>query len=132
MVCLGRALARKFNSNSFANRSNEDIEAGLRREYQVLAATLRPSWRDSRGGCVSFRDLALWRLRLKRGLPVRGYRRLRLRKYRQGSRLVSCRMYELGSIWDYGLHYTGQCLDLASEAEKSLSRDDERSKVGRG
>ncbi|RWW01579.1 hypothetical protein GW17_00035376 [Ensete ventricosum] len=25
-----------FNSNSFANRSNEDIEAGLRREYQRL------------------------------------------------------------------------------------------------
>ncbi|RWW39660.1 hypothetical protein BHE74_00054995, partial [Ensete ventricosum] len=73
--------------------------------------TLRPSWRGSRGGCVSFRDLALWRLRLKRGLPVRGYRRLRLRKCRRGSQL---------------------CLDLASEAEKSLGRDDERSRVGRG
>ncbi|RWW53236.1 hypothetical protein BHE74_00040293 [Ensete ventricosum] len=41
MVGLGRALAKKFNSNSFANRSNEDIEAGLRREYQVLAGPLR-------------------------------------------------------------------------------------------
>ncbi|RRT40177.1 hypothetical protein B296_00035152 [Ensete ventricosum] len=41
VVGLGCALARKFNSNSFANRSNEDIEAGLRREYQVLAGPLR-------------------------------------------------------------------------------------------
>ncbi|RWW72924.1 hypothetical protein BHE74_00019233, partial [Ensete ventricosum] len=41
VVGLGRALARKFNSNSFANRSNKDIEAGLRREYQVLAGPLR-------------------------------------------------------------------------------------------
>ncbi|RRT83423.1 hypothetical protein B296_00017726 [Ensete ventricosum] len=40
VVSLGRALARKFNSNSFANRSNEDIEVGLRREYQVLAGPL--------------------------------------------------------------------------------------------
>ncbi|RRT57783.1 hypothetical protein B296_00041861 [Ensete ventricosum] len=36
MVGLGRALAKKFNSNSFVNRSNEDIEAGLRREYQTI------------------------------------------------------------------------------------------------
>ncbi|RWW42067.1 hypothetical protein BHE74_00052410, partial [Ensete ventricosum] len=102
--------------------------AGLNR---IARATLRPSWRRSRGGCVSFRDLALWRLRLKWGLPVRGYKRLRLLERRRGSRLVSCRMYELGWVWDYGLHLTGQCLDLASEAEESLGRDDERSRVGR-
>ncbi|RZS27759.1 hypothetical protein BHM03_00061281, partial [Ensete ventricosum] len=62
----------------------------------IARATLRPSWRGSRGGCVSFRDLALWRLRLKLDLPVRGHRRLRLRKCRQGSRLLSWRLYELG------------------------------------
>ncbi|RWV86529.1 hypothetical protein GW17_00051572 [Ensete ventricosum] len=39
VVDFGRALAKKFNSNSFANKSNEDIEAGLRREYQVLAGS---------------------------------------------------------------------------------------------
>ncbi|RZS22343.1 hypothetical protein BHM03_00055097, partial [Ensete ventricosum] len=132
VVGLGRALAMKFNSNSFANRSNEDIEAGswssqggwesptyqrvgrvvqghlgaecsdvlcriaaaiVRLEGRESKATLRSSWHDSRGGCMSFRDLALWRLRLKLGLP---------------------------------------CLDLASEAKKSLSREDEWSRVGRG
>ncbi|RWV98218.1 hypothetical protein GW17_00038948, partial [Ensete ventricosum] len=94
--------------------------------------TLRPSWCGSRGGCVSFCDLALWRLRLKWGLSVRGYRQLRLRECRWGSRLVSCRMYELGQVRDYDLHHTSQRLDLASEVEESLDRDDERSKVGRG
>ncbi|RWV86779.1 hypothetical protein GW17_00051285, partial [Ensete ventricosum] len=39
---------------------------------RIARATLRSSWRDSRGGYVSFRNLALWRLRLKRGLPVQG------------------------------------------------------------
>ncbi|RWW52938.1 hypothetical protein BHE74_00040615, partial [Ensete ventricosum] len=60
---------------------------------------------------VSFRDLALWRLRLKLGLPVQGHRRLCFRKCRRGSRL---------------------CLDLASEAEKSLDHDDKQSRVGHG
>ncbi|RWW03023.1 hypothetical protein GW17_00033867 [Ensete ventricosum] len=41
---------------------------------------------------MSFRDLALWRLRLKWGLPVQGYKRLRLRKCHRGSRFVSYRM----------------------------------------
>ncbi|RWW60457.1 hypothetical protein BHE74_00032539 [Ensete ventricosum] len=41
VVGLGRALARKFNSSSFANRSSEDIEAGLMREYKVLAGPLK-------------------------------------------------------------------------------------------
>ncbi|RWW72922.1 hypothetical protein BHE74_00019234 [Ensete ventricosum] len=35
------------------------------------------------GSCLSFRDLVLWRLRLKRGLPVRGYRRLRWTRVRE-------------------------------------------------
>ncbi|RZR73892.1 hypothetical protein BHM03_00029244 [Ensete ventricosum] len=52
---------------------------------------------------MSFRDLALWRLRLKRGLPVRGYRRLCLLERHRGSQLVSCRMYEL-LRWPY--HYS--------------------------
>ncbi|RWW28015.1 hypothetical protein GW17_00007528, partial [Ensete ventricosum] len=37
---------------------------------------LRSSWSGNRGGCVSFCDLALWRLRLKLGLPIRGHRQL--------------------------------------------------------
>ncbi|RRT47971.1 hypothetical protein B296_00006593 [Ensete ventricosum] len=43
VVGFGRALAKKFNSNSFANISNKDIEAGLKRQYQVLAGPLRES-----------------------------------------------------------------------------------------
>ncbi|RZS15369.1 hypothetical protein BHM03_00047197 [Ensete ventricosum] len=49
---LGRALARKFNSNSFTNRSNEDIEACLRREYQVLADPLRGGRESPTHHCV--------------------------------------------------------------------------------
>ncbi|RRT31860.1 hypothetical protein B296_00047457 [Ensete ventricosum] len=41
VVGLGHALAKKFSSNSLASKSNEGIDAGLRREYQVLAAPLR-------------------------------------------------------------------------------------------
>ncbi|RZR92907.1 hypothetical protein BHM03_00021294, partial [Ensete ventricosum] len=41
VVGFGHALAKKFSSNSFANRSNEDIDAGLRQEYQVLPGPLR-------------------------------------------------------------------------------------------
>ncbi|RWW39626.1 hypothetical protein BHE74_00055039 [Ensete ventricosum] len=70
-------------------RYGVEVGAGLNR---IARATLRPSWRRSRGGCVSFRNLELWWLRLKRGLS---------------------------------------CLDLASEVEKSIGCDDERSRVGR-
>ncbi|RWV77606.1 hypothetical protein GW17_00061542 [Ensete ventricosum] len=52
-------------------RYGVEVGAGLNR---IARATLRPSWRRSRGGCVSFRNLELWWLRLKRGLSVRGYR----------------------------------------------------------
>ncbi|RWW28168.1 hypothetical protein GW17_00007374 [Ensete ventricosum] len=41
VVGLGRALAKKFSSNSLVSKSNEGIDAGLRREYQVLADPLR-------------------------------------------------------------------------------------------
>ncbi|RZR97315.1 hypothetical protein BHM03_00026468, partial [Ensete ventricosum] len=34
--------------------------------------------------------------------------------------------------WRYGIPWTCECLDLASQAEKSLDRDDERSRVVRG
>ncbi|RRT33582.1 hypothetical protein B296_00049892 [Ensete ventricosum] len=40
-VGFGRVLAKKFSSNSFANKSNEDIETGLRRQYHVLVGPLR-------------------------------------------------------------------------------------------
>ncbi|RZS18473.1 hypothetical protein BHM03_00050747 [Ensete ventricosum] len=41
MVGFGRALAKKFSSNSFANKSNKDIDTCLRREYHILAGPLR-------------------------------------------------------------------------------------------
>ncbi|RRT64594.1 hypothetical protein B296_00016280 [Ensete ventricosum] len=41
VVGFGRALAKKCSSNSFANKSNEDIEAGCRRQHHVLADPLR-------------------------------------------------------------------------------------------
>ncbi|RRT39115.1 hypothetical protein B296_00038044 [Ensete ventricosum] len=40
VVGLGRALVKKFSSNSLASESNEGIDAGLRREYQVMADPL--------------------------------------------------------------------------------------------
>ncbi|RRT75825.1 hypothetical protein B296_00010709 [Ensete ventricosum] len=44
-VSFGRALAKKISSNSFASKSNEEIEAGFRRQYHVLAGSLRVSSR---------------------------------------------------------------------------------------
>ncbi|RWW59316.1 hypothetical protein BHE74_00033759 [Ensete ventricosum] len=40
-VGLGRALAKKFNSNSFASKSNDEIEDGLSRLYHIRAGPLR-------------------------------------------------------------------------------------------
>ncbi|RWW49353.1 hypothetical protein BHE74_00044497, partial [Ensete ventricosum] len=68
--------------------------------------TLRPSWRDSRGGWVSFRDLALWRLRLKLGLPVELGRMGRTPGSGLGGRLLEwwssgrVEMFQLGSTAD--------------------------------
>ncbi|RRT35876.1 hypothetical protein B296_00045493 [Ensete ventricosum] len=148
MVDFGRALAMKLNSNSFANRSNEDIEAGLRREYQILAARIdvlcriaaaiiRLKGRESKIGRERF---ALY-LGSERGTASRQLGRLReLRRLgavvappqagSPGSGPQATSFAEIPSrelIVELSI-----CLDLASEAEKSLDRDDERSRVGRG
>ncbi|RRT77343.1 hypothetical protein B296_00005626 [Ensete ventricosum] len=87
---LCRNVAAIIRLEGRESKSGVEVGTGLN---WITKATLRPSWRGSRGGCVSFHDLALWRLRLKLGLP---------------------------------------CLDLASEAKKSLDHDDKRSMLELG
>ncbi|RRT42225.1 hypothetical protein B296_00022753 [Ensete ventricosum] len=103
VVGFGRALVKKFNSNSFANKSNEDIEAGLRRQYQVLAGPLRVvgKARHISVSNVGFATELVQQPGRLRGLP------------RPGAMAAPPRVRSLGS--------GPQCLDLVREAERSVS-----------
>ncbi|RZR85892.1 hypothetical protein BHM03_00012962 [Ensete ventricosum] len=149
VVGLGRALVRKFDSNSFTDRSNEDIEAGLRQQYQVLAGPLRVwTWRTcslnesvvsddrvSKSGLVEpdhksgFATELVPQSGRLRGLP------------RPDAVSAPPRVGSPGS-GPRGTPFAGTppgepttelptCLDLVREAEKSLSRDNEWGGVGR-